>query len=164
MRGEKLQLLALFKPPQADLAYACWRDENQELLAGIPDGAIQVDPRRMDDGTWFRIWVRPEFVPESEEARNTAAQHLLLLIGEISERTFCAGWMAGLEFYLWDAVIGGLLTIKMDDVAIDLLDREDVVDLRQLAGASEGWWVWDDGPRLVGLEEWKAMYRSRRTQ
>jgi hypothetical protein len=156
---EDLTLLALFKPPQAGLAYARWQEENVSLLAGIPDEAIRVDVGRALNGDFYRVWVRPEFARNAPGMKTVAAEHLLQLMGEIGERAYYAGWMRGLEFDLWDAVVNGPRRYG----AIDL-DQPTIDDLARFAGAADGWWLWDEKegePRLVELAAWEVIYSSR---
>jgi hypothetical protein len=76
-------------------------------LAAIPDEAIRVDVGRAFDGDFYRVWVRPEFASDAQAMRSVAAEHLLRLMREISERAYHAGWMRDLEFDLWDATVNG---------------------------------------------------------
>jgi hypothetical protein len=115
---EDLELLALFEPPQARLAYERWRDANRDLLTRIRDDAIRIDVGRTFDGDFYRVWVRRDFAPAAGKLKDMAAQHLLELMGESSERAYYAGRMRDLEFDLWDAVTAGPRThgvIELDE-------------------------------------------------
>lgn len=70
----------------------------------------------------------------------TAAEALLDLMEEISQRGFCATWMGGVEIELWAMVYAGaprrygMAEVKADEIA----------QLRALATASGLWWRWSD--------------------
>lgn len=96
---------------------------------------------------------------EIEEMRTYVRDHLRLVMRDISEDFFAAGWTGGLEYYLWRVLqepdkgtgyLGGL----------ERSTRQSILRLANLAG---GWWVWgreDDAERFVPMGEWESMYRT----
>lgn len=79
-----------------------------------------------------------------------ASDLLLLRMQQISEDEWSAGWMTGLEYILWECVIG-------KDGAHGLY-AEQAAELTVLSQRCDGWWIWDDGARFVRLEEWRETY------
>src|SRR5678816_1338990 len=80
-------------------------------------------------------------------------------MSQLSEEAWRAGWMDGLEFALWEAVLGqrqqyGLLTLTSDEVT----------GLRQLSERCGGWIVYVDnlGETWMPLDEWKARFAAAR--
>ena len=90
-------------------------------------------------------------------AEDGAKYGLLCLMTGISEEFWCAGWMMGLEYSLWNAAAGngqGRFT-----------DRQ-VTLLKLLAEEADGWWVWskkDGKPHFVRLETWREMLAKQAT-
>ena len=80
-----------------------------------------------------------------------AALGLLGLMTGISEENWCAGWMSGLEFSLWEARAGercygmGVITERQSQL------------LKLLSEECDGWWRWDDGPKFVRRSVWLKM-------
>lgn len=129
------------------------------MLTEIPDDAIRVDVGRAFDGDFYRVWVRPEFAPDSQTMKRVVADHLLQLMGEISERAYAAGWMRDLEFDLWAAVVNGPRQYGVIE-----LDQPTIDDLARFARAADGWWQWNEtsgDPRLVELHAWKVIFSNR---
>jgi hypothetical protein len=85
-------------------------------------------------------------------------QALSDLMSDMSERAWCAGWMDGLEYALWEAVIGrrktyGLLTFT----------ELEVQQLRSLADKCGGWIVWSDDAaerKWVAMEIWLGLFQT----
>lgn len=88
-----------------------------------------------------------------------AAQMLCDLMSDISERYWCAGWLNGLEYRLWEA----LKNQDMTDECFSLKGYE-VVELRRLHEKCGGWWVYDNeiGEKFVTTEEWLGMVEASR--
>ncbi len=83
------------------------------------------------------------------------ARQLAEFMSGLSEEAYCAGWMDGLEFELWDAVIGGpreygCLQITLGHIA----------QLRELSAAAGGWIVFDDKEEesLLPVGEWEKRF------
>lgn len=74
----------------------------------------------------------------------------------LSEEHYCAGWLTGLEYALWDLAREGGGGFGMGDVT-----AAEAALLLALAEEAGAWWRWegegaDSGPRRVALAEWKA--------
>jgi hypothetical protein len=85
------------------------------------------------------------------------ARALADFMSELSEEAYCAGWMDGLEFALWRALIGGPRTYGRLEITDQQLTR-----LRELSEAARGWIVFDDAEEetLVPLGEWKQRFET----
>jgi hypothetical protein len=86
-----------------------------------------------------------------DEAQHALAQYM----SDISEEAYCAGWMDGLEFALWQVALGarseyGQLTLSGAHIA----------NLRALSQAAGGWIVFDDATEetWVPLSDWKIRF------
>jgi hypothetical protein len=76
-------------------------------------------------------------------------------MSDLSEQAWRAGWMSGLEFALWDVLLGnrnkfGCLTFELAHI-----ER-----LRALSQACAGWITYDDGKGelWVPVEEWRTRF------
>jgi hypothetical protein len=86
----------------------------------------------------------------------TAAQRALAdYMSELSEEAYSAGWMLGLEYALWDAVFG-----QSDKYDRSPLGVVEVARLRELAGQSAGWIVFDVATEETWLPmvEWEQRF------
>lgn len=84
-----------------------------------------------------------------ESSRN----ELLRRMEEISEDHYCAGWMSGLEFDLWNAA-HATEDYRYGMGVIDTAQREALRKLSQDAG---GWWRWSKtagGPEFLKTADW----------
>jgi hypothetical protein len=85
-----------------------------------------------------------------ESAAEGAALGLLGLMSGISEDYWCAGWVHGLEFDLWDAAMNAA------DHRFKVTARQANL-LRLLSEECDGCWYWkedrDDNPQFVSLSE-----------
>ncbi|HEV2719660.1 MAG TPA: hypothetical protein VG323_06550 [Thermoanaerobaculia bacterium] len=89
----------------------------------------------------------------------TMQRALARLMSEISEDAYCAGWLSGLEYELWQIVIDG-----HGQFGFGALSETDIQDLRELSDACGGWIIYD-GERqqtFVPLAEWQSMFAARR--
>jgi hypothetical protein len=79
-------------------------------------------------------------------------------MSELSEAAYCAGWMGGLEFGLWKALVGGTRTYGRLEISDEQLAR-----LRKYSEAAEGWIAFDEVEEetLVPLDEWKHLQKTR---
>jgi len=96
--------------------------------------------------------------------RMQAAQRALLVyMRHLSEENWCAGWLIGLEFTLWDWV----LRRQSGAEPASEFERANIPDTEVLSWLAEqagGWWHWDEEsrePKFVPPNEWVEMYRSR---
>ena len=81
-----------------------------------------------------------------------AAVELCLLMSQISEQEYCAGWINGNEYFIWSKMQG--------KGGCDLTESE-IAKLRTLADAAGGWWIWrGKAPELVPMAEWLEMYAA----
>lgn len=90
-----------------------------------------------------------------------AANQLLRIMRDISEDRFCAGWLAGLEFRLWEA-------IGSEAPEDAFVDETDILHLRVYHMECDGWWVWwhdeaspAQGPVFVTYDEWNTIYAAQ---
>jgi hypothetical protein len=88
---------------------------------------------------------------------------LINTIGELSEKEYCAGWRAEIEFEVWDQIHSSNKTKAL--LSITPAQRLHFKLLSQLAG---GWIHYgDQGKKLVPLAEWRslfAIWKSNRAQ
>ena len=85
--------------------------------------------------------------PEHENLENRiiAARILAIVMSEISERAYAAGWMAGLEYDLWQIVAQG----KPTWYGQTAIRQEDIAMLRWLYERADGWTEGDLDDPLV---------------
>ncbi|MFI5296524.1 MAG: hypothetical protein ACHREM_00380 [Polyangiales bacterium] len=76
----------------------------------------------------------------------------------ISENTWCAGWMSGLEYMLWGTMVSD---DPFDDEEGFGVLRFDRAKLRALSERAGGWWVWNTTTRFVTLEEWATLRQAK---
>jgi len=72
---------------------------------------------------------------------------------ELSEDHWCAGWVTGLEYSLWNFVTKG-----PGKWGFGSIDEQKVARLSRLSQTAGGWWRWDaacHGPVFVPLEAWR---------
>jgi hypothetical protein len=82
------------------------------------------------------------------------AKSLMEYMSELSESAYCAGWMKGLEYELWRAMLKG----RQKYGRLQITQRH-VAKLKELSEKCEGWIVWGDmGEEWVPIERWKEMY------
>ena len=82
-------------------------------------------------------------------------------MGWLSEASYHAGWMDGLEFDLWRGVVEEPFRYGQLDLNVDHIAR-----LQRLSEACGGWIVFD-GDReetFVPIDYWKIIYRDRTHQ
>jgi hypothetical protein len=81
-----------------------------------------------------------------------ARETLLRMMCDFSEECWCAGWLSGLEFTLWNGVTTG----RMGSGWFAVNERE-LARMKYLHELAGGWWMWaegEDGERFVTTEEW----------
>jgi hypothetical protein len=81
------------------------------------------------------------------------------LMSELSERCYCAGWLDGLEFTLWDYVCG-----QSNSGVWSMIEPDELTQLTKLAASIGGWIFWhpDHAATFIPLAEWLEMYRQDR--
>jgi hypothetical protein len=85
------------------------------------------------------------------EDQRALAQYM----SDLSEEAYYAGWMEGLEYALWQVVLGerseyGLLTFSPEHVS----------ELRRLSASCAGWIAFEDevGETWVSQPEWERRF------
>ena len=75
----------------------------------------------------------------------------------LSEQAWYAGWMDGLEFALWDAVVNG----PREYGRLEINDAH-IAELRYLADAAGGWIILDgdEGETFVPRKEWNQRFET----
>ncbi len=82
-------------------------------------------------------------------------------MSDLSEEAYCAGWMSGLEYALWEAVLG-----RKGAFGRVLFGPEKVGRLKDLAQGCGGWIIFDEtsGETWLPMSEWEqrfAEWKSR---
>lgn len=96
-----------------------------------------------------------------EKAKSKDAAELLVIhMSNISEDHYCAGWLMGLEYKLWDVLNGGDPQFGFGPISPQNIER-----LRELHERAGGWWMWvgenmDSGKVFVTTEEWKEKVKN----
>jgi hypothetical protein len=87
-----------------------------------------------------------------------SAQALTDYMSGLSELAYAAGWMEGLEFALWRAVIDGPRRYGRLEIT-----AEHVARLRALSTDCGGWIVFDDRSEetFVEIDAWRRIYTTR---
>jgi hypothetical protein len=100
-------------------------------------------------------------------------------MSEVSEDTWCAGWLIDLEFLLWDAIqdrvqipvaggkgapadrpaSGRRSPRYLQDESRDVIADEDLHDLAELSALVGGWHDYD---RFIPLDEWLSIAREHK--
>ena len=89
-----------------------------------------------------------------------AKDTLLRMMEDFSQDYWCAGWLSGLEFTLWDAMTNG-----PEDSEWEQLEERDLKRMKSLHEQVGGWWIWDDnevGNRFVTTDEWLKIYAQKK--
>jgi len=78
-------------------------------------------------------------------------------MSDLSEAAYSAGWQAGLEYGLWDAVLG-----RSNRYGRLQIGNAEVARLRQLAERCAGWVVFDDTNQETWLpmNEWEQRFEA----
>ena len=87
-----------------------------------------------------------------------AAEALCAYMSELSEEAYYAGWMQGLEFALWDAVVYGPRQYGHLHI-----EAAHIARLRELASRCGGWIYFDERVNqesFVPAAEWETLYRK----
>ena len=91
----------------------------------------------------------------------TPDQQLLAeTMSDLSEQTYCAGWMKNLEYGLWAALLG---VADTHGLHFELSEAERA-QLQTLSEACGGWIVFDEttGETWLPLAEWERRFAARR--
>ncbi len=89
----------------------------------------------------------------------TDQRRLADFMSDLSEQAYCAGWMDGLEYALWEALVG----TRREYGRLDLSDTQRM-RLRELSEACGGWIVFDDDNEETWLPrvEWEERFSAQR--
>jgi hypothetical protein len=101
-----------------------------------------------------KIW-RP-WMPRSLES--LGERMLAHYMSELSEDRWCAGWLFGLEYALWNAMNGD------DSGRSFVLTKQEKADLSELHQRTGGWVVWNEGEVFVSDQEWFELLEVSRQQ
>ena len=76
-------------------------------------------------------------------------------MSDLSEEAYCAGWMDGLEFALWNAVINGPREYGWLQIT-----AEQIAQLKCLAQDCGGWIAFDNktGETFIPMAEWERRF------
>jgi len=90
-------------------------------------------------------------------------------MSDISEDCWCAGWLIGLEYSLWDAIQTGDLEFGMATI-----NSYDLKRCKELADKVNGWVVWMDnghglpigqwGNYFIPMNDWLKMYEEEKSK
>ncbi len=94
-----------------------------------------------------------------DSIRRSLRKRLLSLMRDISEDHYCAGWMSGLEYSLWQAV---LQYPRPYEFGLGPIEEENVLELKDLAEELQEWAVWggETGEKLIPLEDWRRIFAA----
>ncbi|MEI6948044.1 hypothetical protein V9K67_12675 [Paraflavisolibacter sp. H34] len=78
-------------------------------------------------------------------------------MGDISERCYYAGWMQGLEYVLWDALLHG-----QRQYGHGTISQKEIKALEIFSNAANAWIVFDGEKEetAIDLQEWKKKFRQ----
>ena len=158
-RHEWVPIAVRFKPPtswkpgplvdeKSDVFYV---DTDSPISSWKPvskDGPVEKDEDVASAGAQYDLHL-------AKAADAKAANDLRALMSRISEDSWSASWLMGLEFRLWRDIIAAETE---EERGIFYHDRDALLTLAKQAG---GWWLWDDElfcERFVTLVEWNAIY------
>lgn len=81
---------------------------------------------------------------------------LAYMMSEISEDCWCAGWIAGLEFSLWEMVSRG----ETREWGQSMITRDELSKLKAESDKIGGWIAWDKavGERFLPTDEWIRLF------
>ena len=113
---------------------------------------------------------RPGFAAERQVVIRTHAMlknltpaqaELERYMSDLSEEAYCAGWMQGLEYALWEVVLG-----ELGEYGRLVLSQEHRMRLRNLSQACGGWIVFDDESEetWIPTAEWEQRFSAWRKQ
>lgn len=80
-------------------------------------------------------------------------------MSRISEDCYCAGWMDGLEFVLWESIYGG-----SHDYGIGQITDDDIETLKELSQACGGWYYWEEDASdaaFIPIGEWEKIIERK---
>jgi hypothetical protein len=80
-------------------------------------------------------------------------------VSELSEESYCAGWMDGFEYEVWEALMG-----EREKCGWLVVTDEHRARLRQLSEDCGGWITFDDGTQetWLSLADWQMKFARRK--
>lgn len=94
----------------------------------------------------------------------TLAELLAIKMSNLSEEFYCASWLIGLEYALWEIMQGGDRRFALGE-----LTEAEIGELQHLSDQAGGWWHWidgvepgDSGEIFMTLDEWRLHYERVR--
>lgn len=97
------------------------------------------------------------YVPEHEFTPEMAA--LFDVMSEVSEDAYCASWIHGNEFFVWNI----LHPYTDKGYAPHGIAQEELQRIKELEAGTKGWIVWIDNQEIPGLpvDLWGPYFVSR---
>lgn len=91
--------------------------------------------------------------------RKPAWKQLAELMSDISEQCWCAGWMMGTEFALWEVLTSPHRGRHLGKGEVTL---DQLVKLRALSEEAGGWIYWNDETEetFIPMDEWMKQYQK----
>ena len=88
-----------------------------------------------------------------------AQAELRQYMSDLSEEAYFAGWMQGLEYALWEAVLG-----ERQEYGRLRLSVRQIARLRALSERCDGWIIFDaeNGETWVPMAEWQQRFSAWR--
>lgn len=110
----------------------------------------------------YRLAWKAAFAVLSDDHQEAVGRALAIVMSEISERNWCAGWDHGLEYRLWAAMQFNNPWHPRDDVpayARNVITHEEIVMLRTLSDLAGGWVIYGaNGEELIALAAWERQF------
>ena len=91
------------------------------------------------------------------EDLTTDQKILANFMSDISERCYSAGWIANLEYVLWDTLTSGPRRYGQDSIT-----QNDITELKTYSDNAKSWIFFDDNIDQLGLSisEWTMKFKS----
>lgn len=109
--------------------------------------------------SWVHAWCVPKYEPRPPHPTmaNPFARLLYHKMSAISKACWCAGWMLGNEYALWEILRG-----DRHEYGAGVVAFEDLEELRVLSEHAHGW-IWtrratEYTPQLVTFAQWQALF------
>jgi len=93
-------------------------------------------------------------IEELTDSQKALAKYM----SELSEEAYFAGWMEGLEYALWKAVVENPF-----EYGFFQLTEQHIAELTRLSNACGGWIVFDDdsAETFVPIAKWRKIYAKK---
>ena len=157
-------------------------DDHQYVITAIDDDTVSVMPHPMareimdalfgnggmNLGLYRAMRVHAKWLAKMVQERDEKLAPLLVekrdtlrqLMSDISEDCWCAGWLIGTEFALWQFVLDG-----PGDWGQDSVSQAQIDELKRLSELVGGWFYWDDDPdhfdaTFIPMAEWLVMHNA----